>query len=184
MNIKLDRYPHALVEEALRWLPEEETQAKQEAEQIWTPSLATSDRDVPGVQSQDLRARILLADDNADMREYISRLLAKRFDLQAVTDGQAALDVARAEPPDLVISDIMMPKLDGFGLLLALRADPHLREVPIILLSARAGEESCIEGMEAGGHIGPVLAHSLDATDGLQHLFGCRPVVTAHGSVE
>jgi len=165
-----------LVEEALRWLPEEETQAKQEAEQIWTPSLATSDRDVPGVQSQDLRARILLADDNADMREYISRLLAKRFDLQAVTDGQAALDVARAEPPDLVISDIMMPKLDGFGLLLALRADPHLREVPIILLSARAGEESCIEGMEAGANdylIKPFSARELLARVGA-HLAPAR----------
>ena len=176
VNIKLDRYSHALVEEALRWLPEEETQAKQEAEQTWTPSPATSDRDVPGVQPQDRRARILLADDNADMREYISRLLAKRFDLQAVTDGQAALDAARAEPPDLVISDIMMPKLDGFGLLLALRADPHLREVPIILLSARAGEESCIEGMEAGANdylIKPFSARELLARVGA-HLAAAR----------
>jgi len=171
VNIKLDRYSHALVEEALRWLPEEETQAKQEAEQTWTPSPATSDRDVPGVQPQDRRARILLADDNADMREYISR-----FDLQAVTDGQAALDAARAEPPDLVISDIMMAKLDGFGLLLALRADPHLREVPIILLSARAGEESCIEGMEAGANdylIKPFSARELLARVGA-HLAAAR----------
>ena len=73
-----------------------------------------------------------------------------RFDVQAVADGQAALEAARANPPDLVLSDVMMPRLDGFGLLRELRADPRLREVPIILLSARAGEESRLEGLEAG----------------------------------
>ncbi len=161
--------PSAFVEEAVRWLPEAETQAKQEEEQTWTPSLAMSDRDVPEIQPQDQSARILLADDNADMREYVSRLLGKRFDVQAVTDGETALEVARAEPPDLVISDIMMPRLDGFGLLLELRADPQLREVPIILLSARAGEESRIEGMEAGANdylIKPFSARELLARVG------------------
>ena len=133
------------VEEAVRWLPE----AEQEAEQTWIPSLATSDRDVPADQPRGQRARILWADDNADMREYVRRLLGDRFDVQAVTDGQVALEAARANPPDLVLSDLMMPRLDGFGLLLALRADPQLREIPIILLSARAGEESRIEGLQA-----------------------------------
>ena len=75
---------------------------------------------------------------------------AAAFEVQAVSDGEAALEAARAHPPDLILSDVMMPKLDGFGLLRALRADPRLREIPIILLSARAGEESRIEGMEAG----------------------------------
>ena len=112
----------------------------------WRVPIATT----PGGQPAGQRARILWADDNADMREYVSRLLGGRFDVQAVADGQAALEAARANPPDLVLSDVMMPRLDGFGLLRALRADPQLREVPIILLSARAGEESRIEGMEAG----------------------------------
>ena len=94
--------------------------------------------------------RILWADDNADMREYVRRLLSKHFDVQAVADGQAALEAARANPPDLVLSDIMMPRLDGFGLLRELRTDPQLREIPIILLSARAGEESRIAGLETG----------------------------------
>ena len=84
------------------------------------------------------------------MRNYVSRLLGGRFDVQTVADGQAALEAARANPPDLVLSDVMMPRLDGFGLLRALRADPQLREVPLILLSARAGEESRIEGVESG----------------------------------
>ena len=95
-------------------------------------------------------SRILWADDNADMRAYVSRLLGDRYDVQAVGDGEAALEAARAHPPALILSDVMMPKLDGYGLLQALRADPGLRDIPVILLSARAGEESRIEGMAAG----------------------------------
>lgn len=95
-------------------------------------------------------ARILFADDNADMREYVSRLLRQRYNVQAVSDGQAALTAARASRPDLILSDVMMPGMDGFELLQALRADPETRTLPVILLSARAGEEAKIEGMEAG----------------------------------
>ncbi|MES2598314.1 MAG: ATP-binding protein [Verrucomicrobiota bacterium] len=95
-------------------------------------------------------ARILLADDNADMREYVARLLAPHYDVTTVADGQAALEFARAQPPDLVLTDVMMPRLDGFGLLRELRADPDLCTLPVILLSARAGEESRVEGMAEG----------------------------------
>ncbi len=85
------------------------------------------------------RLRILLADDNADMREYVSRLLAERYDVTSVADGQQALAVARQRPPDLVLSDVMMPRLDGFGLLRELRADPATATIPVLLVSARAG---------------------------------------------
>ena len=67
-----------------------------------------------------------------------------------MADGEAALAAARRQPPDLVLTDVMMPRLDGFGLLRELRADPRTRDVPVIMLSARAGEESRVEGMEAG----------------------------------
>ena len=70
--------------------------------------------------------------------------------MEAVPDGEAALAAARARPPDLVLADVMMPRLDGFGLLSALRADPRTATIPVILLSARAGEESRVEGLEAG----------------------------------
>ncbi len=120
----------AFVEEALRWLPEEAALREEPA----------------GVE----KPRILWADDNADMRAYVSGLLGGRFEVEAVSDGEAALAAAKAHPPDLVLADVMMPKLDGFGLLRALRDDANLREIPIILVSARAGEESRIEGMEAG----------------------------------
>jgi PAS domain S-box-containing protein len=121
--------PEAFVEEARRWLPEETER---------TPELAGP------------KPRIVWADDNADMRADVCRILSRRFDVEPVTDGEAALEAAQKQVPDLVLADIMMPKLDGFGLLRELRADPRLREVPIILLSARAGEESRIEGIEAG----------------------------------
>jgi signal transduction histidine kinase len=93
---------------------------------------------------------ILVADDNADMRAYVERLLGRSFRVVAVADGSAALRAALAEPPDLVLSDVMMPGLDGFALLRALRADARTRTVPVVLLSARAGEEAVLEGLDAG----------------------------------
>lgn len=96
------------------------------------------------------RSRIVWADDNADMREYVRRLLAERYDVTAVPDGSAAVAAALATKPDLVLTDIMMPGLDGFGVLHALRADERTQTIPVILLSARAGEESAIGGLEAG----------------------------------
>jgi PAS domain S-box-containing protein len=128
--------PRAFVEEALRWLPDSAISAGGEPWDAFQP--------------RPEKPLVLWADDNADMRAYVSRLLSGRFRVQAVADGEEALEAARAEPPDLVLSDVMMPKLDGFGLLRALRADSRLCEIPVILLSARAGEESRIGGLEAG----------------------------------
>jgi signal transduction histidine kinase/PAS domain-containing protein len=98
------------------------------------------------------RARVLIADDNADMREYLIRLLAPRWRVHAVPDGQAALEAALVEPPDLVLSDVMMPRMDGVALLRALRADPRTSTIPVVLLSARAGEEAIIGGLETGAN--------------------------------
>ena len=96
------------------------------------------------------RPRVLIADDNADMRLYLVRLLSERFDVTAVPNGRAALDAIQQQLPDLVLSDVMMPELDGFGLLRELRKNSETKTVPIILLSARAGEESRVEGIDAG----------------------------------
>ena len=95
-------------------------------------------------------ARVLLADDNADMRGYFRTLLAPNYRLETVADGEAALASARRERPDVIVSDVMMPRLDGFGLIEALRRDPALNDIPVILVSARAGEESRLEGLDAG----------------------------------
>ena len=84
------------------------------------------------------------------MRQYLTRLLSERYDAVAVADGNLAMESVRQQAPDLVLSDIMMPNLDGFGLLQALRSNPETNTIPVILLSARAGEESRVEGIDAG----------------------------------
>ena len=94
---------------------------------------------------------VLLADDNADLRNYISRLLSERgHQVEVVADGEAALAALRKRRPELLIADVMMPRLDGIGLLRSLRQDQDLRELPVILLSARSGEEAKVEGLDAG----------------------------------
>jgi len=122
------RGAEAYVAEALEWLPD-------------VPQTLAPRQDLP---------RVLLADDNADLREYARRLLSEQYQVHVVADGQAAFEAARELRPDLIISDVMMPRLDGFGLIREVRADPQLRATPIILLSARAGEESRIEGLDRG----------------------------------
>ncbi len=131
--------PAPYVDEALRWLLPSATGES-------APTLAAA---APLDYAAE-RPRILLADDNADMRDYLSRLLSERWQVEAVADGQAALAAALAAPPDLVLADVMMPGLDGFELLRALRSNPATRALPILLLSARAGEEARVEGLEAG----------------------------------
>jgi PAS domain S-box-containing protein len=128
----------AYVQEALRWI---------------SGPAAHSDTTPPAVAVRaegSPRERILVVDDNADMRDYVSRLLHERWDVEATNDGQAALESIRRNPPDLVLTDVMMPGLDGFGLLRALRSDAATREIPVVMLSARAGEEATSEGLKAG----------------------------------
>lgn len=96
------------------------------------------------------RPRVLLADDNGDMREHVAHILGTQYDVVTVADGRAALEEARRIKPDLVVADIMMPQLDGFGLLQELRAGAGTADIPIVMLSARAGEEARTEGMDAG----------------------------------
>ncbi|MFI1654812.1 SpoIIE family protein phosphatase [Streptomyces sp. NPDC020472] len=96
-------------------------------------------------------AKVLVADDNADMREYLTRLLSGAgYEVRGVPDGQEAVAAIRAQAPDLVVSDVMMPRLDGLALVTALRADPRTAAVPVLLLSARAGQEASVEGLRAG----------------------------------
>ncbi|HYX18132.1 MAG TPA: ATP-binding protein [Nostoc sp.] len=118
------------VEEALGWLPKE-TLGEEELSPISS-------------------ARILLVDDNTDMRNYLRRILSEYYKVDVAIDGETALAAAYNDPPDLILSDVMMPGMDGIELLRHLRADLRTREIPILLLSARAGEESAVEGLESG----------------------------------
>jgi PAS domain S-box-containing protein len=138
---------NSYVEEALRWLPAESEEFELP---VLSPELKGAPQNLTRQPQNTSTARILLADDNADMRDYVKRLLSQQYEVEAVSDGAAALAVARQRVPDLVLTDVMMPRLDGFGLLQALRATPQTRDIPIILLSARAGEEARVEGLAAG----------------------------------
>jgi signal transduction histidine kinase len=120
----------AYLDEALHWLPYES--------QPVASAPAKSD------------ARVLIADDNSDLRTFLASLLAPHYEVQAVADGREALAAVRTRKPDLVLSDVMMPNLDGLGLVRALREDPETRTLPVILLSARAGQEASLEGLSAG----------------------------------
>jgi PAS domain S-box-containing protein len=150
----------AFVEEALQWV------TKTDAHKI-KPQKA----ELPSSGNVAVRVRsghaghVLLADDNADMRAYIERLLMMEgFSVESVTNGQEALEAARRLVPDLLLSDVMMPLLDGFGLLHEVRQDPLLKDIPFVLLSARAGEEARVEGLRAGADdylIKPFFAREL-----------------------
>ena len=133
------------IAEALRWLPDDRDEL--------TVGKATGEATEKDTASgMVVGARILLADDNADMLAYISQILREQFSVETYPNGQTVLDAAHANPPDLILTDVMMPGLDGFALLRALRNDPQTRNVPVILLSARAGEDSAIEGLNAGAN--------------------------------
>jgi signal transduction histidine kinase len=119
----------------------------------WTGTLATlaTGSLQEGVARGDgPRPRVLVVDDNADLRSYIASLLAPQYDVTTASDGLAALDCIGREVPDIVVSDVMMPGLDGVALVERLRSDPHTASLPVILLSARAGEEAAVEGLDAG----------------------------------
>ncbi len=133
------------VQEALRWIPGDDSQPAAVAES----ALTTDNAKLRSAGGSALR--VLIADDNTDMREYLSRLLSGAgYDVDTVGDGQRALETIRATLPDLVVSDVMMPRLDGLALVSTLRADPRTAAVPVVLLSARAGQEASIEGLQAG----------------------------------
>ncbi|MGX4644377.1 ATP-binding protein [Massilia sp. SYSU DXS3249] len=129
----------AFVEEALRWLPDE-------------PAPAAARRQTHGALLQPAAPlpRILIADDNNDMRAYLRSLLEPHAEVRVCADGEAAYEALLREPPDLLLSDVMMPRLDGFGLIARIRADERLRDLPVMLLSARAGEEAKVEGLQSG----------------------------------
>lgn len=143
----------AYVDEALGWLAADPVPAAATSAARTPHAPATHDAlHGPSPHESDLphRARLLVVDDNADMRAYLTQLLQPDYDVLLAADGRAALEMALAQPVEMVLSDVMMPRMDGFELVRALRADPRTARLPIVLLTARAGEEESVQGRHAG----------------------------------
>jgi PAS domain S-box-containing protein len=131
------------IEEASRWLSSNPSSDDDAADGSGVESVDAASRTLP--------AKILVADDNADMRAYLTRLLrGAGHEVAVYTDGDVALEAARLQAPDLIVSDVMMPRLNGLDLVVALREDARTSSIPVLLLSARAGQEDSIVGLEAG----------------------------------
>ncbi|MBA2954814.1 SpoIIE family protein phosphatase [Nocardioides sp. MAH-18] len=131
--VAADGATRSMVAQALSWLPD-------------------GSQPEPRAAARSGQPTVLVVDDNADMRSYIADLLHPEYDVQVAADGIDALERMAERRPDLVLTDVMMPRLDGFGLLHKMQGDPALTSVPVIMLSARAGEEGTLEGLEAGAN--------------------------------
>lgn len=127
----------AYLDEALQW----PTQAA---------LTGSSDDDVEHGPPSSPTASVPVVEDNADMRAFVAGVLSAYFRVLEAPDGQVGLELARRHHPDLILTDVMMPNLDGFGLLACLRADPQTATIPVVMLSARAGEEAAVGGLKAG----------------------------------
>jgi len=154
------KYAESFVTEAMKWLPDSDDSVVDGGE--WGIAEAKVVERVSGgeyvgevaeealVDIMTEGGTVLLADDNADMREYVQRLLSRQFVVITAMDGEDAYNKVLEYRPDLLLTDVMMPRLDGFGLLAKIRSHPEVRHMPVIILSARAGEEAKVEGLEAG----------------------------------
>ncbi|MEM7787095.1 MAG: response regulator, partial [Bacteroidota bacterium] len=126
------------------------------------PELVVAARAEDGDDAAD-RTTVLVADDDPGVRAYVADVLRPAYRVLEAEDGAAALDLARDALPDLVVSDVVMPALDGLGLCVALREDPALRYVPVVLLTARVDVEDRLAGLEAGAD--DYLAKPFDARE-------------------
>ena len=137
----------AYVQEAMGWLSDADALERRGCPRAW-PEMS---RRKPRPTSAERKPVILLADDNADMRRVCVRLAGRALPIDRGGNGQdGAGRGGDGCVPDLVLTDVMMPEMDGFALLAALRQNPATRSVPVIMLSARAGEEARIDGIDAG----------------------------------
>ena len=118
-----------------------------EARQWLTP---IAERDGSTAASERSRPLVLIADDNADMRNHLDRVLSAHWETVLTADGESALAATRNLRPDAIVTDVMMPGIDGFGLVAAVRADPELAATPVLMLSARAGAGAVDEGYAGG----------------------------------
>jgi DNA-binding response OmpR family regulator len=93
---------------------------------------------------------ILIVEDNADVRAHLRRHLQSDYLVMEASDGQSGLDAARERKPDLILSDVMMPGIDGYEMCRLIKSNEELRHIPVILVTAKVGEDATIEGLQSG----------------------------------
>ncbi|KAG8770174.1 hypothetical protein FRC15_004208, partial [Serendipita sp. 397] len=143
---KKQSYAKGIVAEAARWRQTGDSMTPSDSDESYSSLDGHRYFDL----SFDPEDLVLLVDDNQDMLEYIKGIFGRYCHVRIANNGQVALEMARRFSPQLIISDVMMPILDGFGLVAAVKADPLLQAIPIILLSARAGDSNRAEGILCG----------------------------------
>jgi signal transduction histidine kinase len=104
----------------------------------------------PSPQDREISTRVLLVEDNPEMRDFLHRMLVRQHNVLLAEDGVRGLELAAAELPDVVVSDVMMPRMDGYTLCRRLKDSPMTRNIPVILVSARHGTDAALEGFAAG----------------------------------
>lgn len=115
-----------------------------------TATLSSTPVDDENTSSATSRRRVLIVEDNEDLRNYLRRTLAAHYDVLTAEDGEAGLEMAGRELPDVVLADVMMPRMDGYALGRALQADPQTGGIPLLFVTARASESDVMEGFSAG----------------------------------
>jgi CheY-like chemotaxis protein len=150
-------YGESIVEEAERWgLREPEPGIPLRVQDTNTDSTSSDASGNLALQSRiwippsSRGCTVLVADDNEDMRRFVKGVLSQSYEVLEAANGQIAFAIAMEHQPDLILSDIMMPGLDGFGLLKVLRASPQTRSIPFVLLSANAHDTAKVDGLVAG----------------------------------
>ncbi|MEW1952653.1 ATP-binding protein [Terrabacter sp. NPDC080008] len=143
------RSAESFILEASTWVVRDDVAARMEAgapEAAASTSGSTSD----AAAGTGVRPTLLVVEDNHDMRDYIARHVVSDYDVVSVRDGVEALEQLRSDRPSIVLADVMMPRMDGITLVREIRADPSLRDLPVVLLSARAGAEASSTGLLEG----------------------------------
>ena len=98
----------------------------------------------------DASTRLLIVEDNDDLRQFLVSILQSDYDVMQASNGREGLDKAQAEQPDFILTDVMMPEMDGLEMVHRIKADPDISHIPIVILSAKASMDDRLEGLKAG----------------------------------
>ncbi|MDI9819034.1 MULTISPECIES: ATP-binding protein [unclassified Legionella] len=105
---------------------------------------------IASLQPKSNRPLVVIADDNYDIQAYIISLLKDKFEVITTDNGQLALEAIHQYRPQVILSDVMMPVMDGYQLTKTLKANPDTRNIPVILITAKVGKEALISNLDAG----------------------------------